>query len=318
MSAPDPFDSLLGSAPEFETQIRAARLVAASDASVLLLGESGTGKELLARALHALSPRANGPFVAINCAALPGELAESELFGHRRGAFTGADRDHPGYARLAAGGTLFLDEAGDLPLPLQSKLLRFLELGECQGVGELSPTRVDVRIIAATHQDLHRAVAEGRFRRDLFYRLHVVPLELPPLRQRGEDVLLLARRFLAEFAEHHGRPLAVFGRRAERALLRHDWPGNVRELRNLCERLSILLPGRVIEPENLPPELRGEAQAQSSFALPAGGIRLDDLEQDMIRQALDRSHGNKSRAARLLGISRDTLLYRLKKYAIEG
>ncbi|MDD3517217.1 MAG: sigma 54-interacting transcriptional regulator [Chromatiales bacterium] len=318
MSAPDPFDSLLGSAPEFETQIRAARLVAASDASVLLLGESGTGKELLARALHALSSRANGPFVAINCAALPGELAESELFGHRRGAFTGADRDHPGYARLAAGGTLFLDEAGDLPLPLQSKLLRFLELGECQGVGELSPTRVDVRIIAATHQDLHRAVAEGRFRRDLFYRLHVVPLELPPLRQRGEDVLLLARRFLAEFAEHHGRPLAVFGRRAERALLRHDWPGNVRELRNLCERLSILLPGRVIEPENLPPELRGEAQAQSSFALPAGGIRLDDLEQDMIRQALDRSHGNKSRAARLLGISRDTLLYRLKKYAIEG
>lgn len=317
MPQSDPFDSLLGSAPEFETQLRAARLVAASDAPVLLLGESGTGKELLARALHALSPRAVGPFVAINCAALPAELAESELFGHRRGAFTGADRDHPGYARLAAGGTLFLDEVGDLPLPMQSKLLRFLELGECQGVGEACPTRVDVRIIAATHQDLHRAVADGRFRRDLFYRLHVVPLELPPLRRRGDDVLLLARRFLGEFAERHGRPQAVLGRRAERALLRHDWPGNVRELRNLCERLSILLPGRVIEPENLPVEIRGGMPAGSGFALPAGGIRLDDLEQDMIRQALDRTRGNKSRAARLLGISRDTLLYRLKKYAIE-
>jgi len=322
MSAPDPFDSLLGSAPEFETQIRAARLVAASDASVLLLGESGTGKELLARALHALSPRANGPFVAINCAALPGELAESELFGHRRGAFTGADRDHPGYARLAAGGTLFLDEAGDLPLPLQSKLLRFLELGECQGVGELSPTRVDVRIIAATHQDLHRAVAEGRFRRDLFYRLHVVPLELPPLRARTGDLALLLQHLTSTLARQHGLEPPRYHADALKAMERHSWPGNVRELRNFCERMLVLFNGRTVHLENLPREIRSPSSQQAAsadrFTLPEQGIRLDDLEVHMIRQALEKTLGNRSRAARLLGLTRDTLLYRMKKYAIEG
>ena len=316
-------ETMLGQSPELEAVLRAAQLVAKADCTVLILGESGTGKEELARMLHRLSPRSGGPFVAVNCGALPAELAESELFGHRRGAFTGADRDHPGFVGAAEGGTLFLDEIGDLPLALQPKLLRFLEHGERQPLGDPHPRPADVRVLAATHRDLHAACDQGSFRRDLFYRLHVVPLELPPLRLRGNDVLLLAEHFLAESAQTHQTPAPSLTRSARRALLTHPWPGNVRELRHLCERVVLLLPGQSLGPENLgfahrTPTQHPPPEPGSLMRLPADGLELEALEHDLLRQAMDRTRGCKARAARLLGLSRNTLLYRLKKHAIEG
>lgn len=315
-------DRMLGHSPELLAVLRAVQLIAKSDCPVLVLGESGTGKEVLARELHDGSNRAKGPFVAVNCGALPQELAESLLFGHRRGAFTGADRDHPGFVGAADGGTLFLDEIGDLPQALQPKLLRFLESGERQAIGEICPRKVDVRIVAATHRDLYQAVTDGSFRRDLFYRLHVVPLELPPLRLRGGDVVMLAERFLAELSKsYHSTPVRL-SRSARAALQAHDWPGNVRELRNLCERLTLLLPGQELGAENLLLALRPTAgltdasRAGTLMELPPEGIRLAALEYDLLRQALDRARGSKTRAARLLGLSRDTFLYRMKKHAI--
>ncbi|AGA32189.1 sigma54 specific transcriptional regulator, Fis family [Thioalkalivibrio nitratireducens DSM 14787] len=315
---------ILGESPELQAVLRAAQLVAKADCPVLILGESGTGKEELARRLHRFSPRADGPFVAVNCGALPAELAESELFGHRRGAFTGADRDHPGFVGAAEGGTLFLDEIGDLPLPLQPKLLRFLERGERQALGESRARTANVRVLAATHRDLHDAADQGLFRRDLFYRLHVVPLELPPLRLRGSDVLLLADHFLAEFARAHDASAPRLNRAARQALRSHSWPGNVRELRHLCERLVLLLPGQLLGPENLglragqaaPADRRGTPSGL--VELPVEGLEFEALEHDLLRQAMERARGCKARAARLLGLSRNTLLYRLKKHAIEG
>ena len=316
-NTPLAFSNLIGESPEFQALLRSAQIVAATDVSVLVQGETGTGKELLARAIHESSPRAGAPFVAINCAALPEGLAESQLFGHRRGAFTDARSDHPGYIRSAGGGTLFLDEVGELSLNTQARLLRFLELGEVQGVGEHSARRVDVRVIAATNRDLRSLVEEGRFRQDLYYRLDVVPLTLPPLRERPADIAPLAEHFTACFARQHGLERPRFSDASARRLKRYGWPGNIRELRNLCERLCVLLPGKTLEPANLPADILEQAPtAGARFRLPPGGIRLDELEIDMIRQALAHAQGNKSRAARLLGLSRDTLLYRLKKYAI--
>lgn len=319
MHAVSAFDELLlGESPEFRSLIHSAQVVAATDVTVLLLGESGTGKELLASAIHREGLRKNGPFIAINCAALPEGLAESELFGHRRGAFTGAVKDHAGRIRAAHGGTLFLDEVGELPLMVQAKLLRFLESGELQAVGDTATERAEVRIIAATHHDLHQRVQEGLFRADLFYRLNVVPLSLPSLRERGSDILLLLDSLTERMAHQHGLHAPIFEARARRALLNYDWPGNVREVRNFAERMVILFPGRKVEMENLPAEFRTPRASTSgaSFVLPDKGIQLEELEQDMIRQALSKTHGNRSRAARLLGLTRDTLLYRLKKYAI--
>lgn len=297
----------------------AARVVAATDVTTLILGESGTGKEGLARAIHDDSPRVTRPFVSVNCAALPEGLAESLLFGHRKGAFTHATGDHVGHIRAASGGTLFLDEVGELPLALQAKLLRFLESGEVLPVGESAPQQVDVRIIAATHRNLRSAVAQGHFREDLFYRLHVVPLQLPALRERSSDVPALLSHFMQHLAMQHGLTLSRFSDASTQLLRRYSWPGNVRELRNLCERLAILLPGRTIEPENLPPEyLAGQlAPHAQEFRLPDDGLVLADLERDLITQALARTAGNRSRAARLLGLTRDTLLYRLKKFALD-
>ncbi|QSA98840.1 sigma-54-dependent Fis family transcriptional regulator [Methylococcus sp. EFPC2] len=311
------FESMIGQSPNFEALLRSARMVAATDVTVLVVGETGTGKEVLANALQQYSPRVDKPFITLNCAALPEAIAESELFGHRRGAFTGAVANQVGRLPAADGGTLFLDEVDSLPLPLQAKLLRFLETGEIQPVGDTQTQNVNVRIIAATNASLEEKIARGEFRKDLYYRLNVVPLVIPPLRERMCDIQLLLTHFIKRFASEHGLPVSSFGKTALSRLQAYPWPGNVRELRNLCERLSILLAGRVIEESNLPSEIVSLAPAEKPlFALPEFGIDLEKVEMDLIRQALVRTNGNRSRSARLLGISRDTLLYRMQKYGI--
>lgn len=309
--------NMLGNSPEFRAVTRSAQIVAATDVTVLILGESGTGKELLARGLHQESRRSEGPFVAINAAALPDSLAESELFGHRKGSFTGADNDKPGRIRAADGGTLFLDEVGELPLNIQAKLLRFIECGECQSIGETAPRKVNTRIIAATNRDLYAQVKKGLFREDLYYRLNVVPLELPPLRQRGGDLEPLLGALTRQAATQFSLEPPIYSAETVDALKRYKWPGNIRELRNFCERMVVLFSGRMVGPCNLPQEIQqSDSRIDSIFTLPDSGIRLDELEKQMIRQALAKAQGNRSRAARLLGLTRDTLLYRIKKYAL--
>jgi len=309
----------VGESPEFQMVSRAAGIVAGTDTTVLVLGESGTGKELLARQLHDNSPRRRGPWVAVNCAALPTELTEAELFGYRKGAFTGAECDSGGYVHQADGGTLFLDEIAEMPLAGQSKLLRFLEQGECQRLGASRPERLNVRVIAATHQDLGTLVAQGRFRSDLFYRLNIVPLELPPLRERTGDVRLLAERFLTELAQSHGVEPPALASSALRRLRRYSWPGNVRELRNLIERCVIFMAGQSVEAADLPDAWFNEVQVpepELPVSLPPEGVDLAEVEVSLIRQALQRVDGNRTHAARLLGLTRDTLLYRLRKYEL--
>jgi transcriptional regulator with PAS, ATPase and Fis domain len=311
------FSKLIGQAPNFESMLRSARMVSATDVTVLIIGETGTGKELLAHALWKHSPRAERPFVAINCAALPESLAESELFGHKKGSFTGATGNQLGKLQAADGGTVFLDELDSLALPLQAKLLRFLETGELQPVGETTTQRVDVRIIAATNANLQERIMRGEFRRDLYYRLNVVPLEIPPLRERIGDVQVLLTHFINQFTQDHDLPRVSISKCALNRLNAYSWPGNVRELRNVCERLCILLAGRIIDENNLPPEIVSRLSDQKpQFYLPERGINLEQLEIDLIRQALDRTRGNRSRSAKLLGISRDTLMYRMQKYGI--
>lgn len=315
----DHFSSIIGQSPALEAMIRSARMVAATDVTVLIKGETGTGKEVLASAIQKDSPRANKPFVTLNCAALPEGLVESEIFGHKKGAFTGAISDKQGLFQAADGGTLFLDEINSLPLSIQSKLLRFLESGECLPVGGTKPYQVNVRVIAATNSDLTKQIESGEFRRDLYFRLNVVPLELPSLHERSEDIEILAKHFFQHFSELHSLQAPTFSKHAVKVLRSYKWPGNIRELRNLCERLSILLAGRVIEPENLPHEFtqnREVIAATSEFKLPETGLQLDALEANMIHQALTRTNGNRSKSARLLGISRDTLLYRIQKHGL--
>lgn len=312
------FSSIIGQSPALESLIRSARMVAAADVTVLIKGETGTGKEVLARAIQQESPRANKPFITLNCAALPEGIVESELFGHKKGSFTGAIANNAGLFQAADGGTLFLDEINSLPLSIQAKLLRFLESGECLAVGETKPHKVNVRIIAATNSDLSQQIERGEFRQDLYFRLNVIPLELPALHERSEDIEALAKHFMASFAQSHSLPAANFSRQAIKSLRSYKWPGNIRELRNLCERLSILLAGKLIEPENLPHEfaLNTESKTNSSFVLPQHGIHLDSLEAELIFQALTRTQGNRSKTARLLGISRDALLYRIQKHGL--
>jgi transcriptional regulator with PAS, ATPase and Fis domain len=311
------FEKLIGQSPNFEALLRSARMIAATDVTVLVVGETGTGKEVLAHALKEHSPRANKPFITLNCAALPEALAESELFGHRKGSFTGAVNGQTGRLQAADGGTVFLDEVDSLPMALQAKFLRFLETGEIQPVGETHTLNVDVRIIAATNANLQEKIARGEFRKDLYYRLNVVPIEIPPLRERMGDIQLLLQHFMMQFAGEHKLPEASFSKAALSRLATYSWPGNVRELRNVCERLSILLAGRTIDEGNLPLEIVNRVPSQKPvFDLPELGIDLEKVEMDLIRQALARTNGNRSRSARLLGISRDTLLYRMQKYGI--
>jgi DNA-binding NtrC family response regulator len=293
---------------------------------VLVTGESGTGKELVARALHAAGPRARRPFVALNCAALPAELAEAELFGHVRGAFTGAVHDRAGLFEAADGGTLFLDEIGDMPLGLQAKLLRVLEAGEVTRVGATRPVAVDVRVVAATHRGLDALVAAGRFRDDLRYRVAVLTVELPPLRERREDVPALAAHFLAHFAERHAVPPRPLADDARRALLAHDWPGNVRELRNAIERALLLADGDAIAAADLPAEVRGstaplrpaEAAAADLPFVEARRRALDAFDRAFLAAALERHGGNVSAAARVLGLHRPSLQKLIARLGLRG
>ena len=310
------FKSIIGQSPALDSLIRSARMVAATDVTVLLKGETGTGKEVFANAIQKESNRANKAYITLNCAALPESLIESELFGHRKGSFTGATHNTQGLFQAADGGTLFLDEINSLPVSIQAKLLRFLESGECLAVGDIKPYNVDVRIIAATNSDLNKQVATGEFRQDLYYRLNVVPLELPPLAQRTDDLEHLIMHFLNMMAETHSIAPPNFSKQSLKVLKNYPWPGNIRELRNLCERLSILLAGKTIEPENLPHEFvtHSSLPKPADFTLPENGIQLDSLEADLIHQALSRTKGNRSKSAKLLGLSRDTLLYRMQKH----
>jgi transcriptional regulator with PAS, ATPase and Fis domain len=312
------FKSIISQSPALDSLIRSARMVSATDVTVLLKGETGTGKEVFANAIQKESARAGKAFITLNCAALPESLIESELFGHRKGAFTGANANKQGLLQAADGGTLFLDEINSLPVSIQAKLLRFLESGECLAVGDIKPYNVDVRIIAATNTDLNKQVAAGGFRQDLYYRLNVVPLELPPLSQRTEDIEHLIAHFLTIMAKTHSINPPNFSKRAIKVLKDYSWPGNIRELRNLCERLSILLAGRTIEPENLPYEFVNHSAAPKTadFTLPENGVQLDSLEANLIHQALNRTNGNRSKSAKLLGVSRDTLLYRMQKHGL--
>ncbi len=283
---------------------RAARAIPHAGVTVLVTGETGTGKELVARAIHYNGPRREGPFIDINCAALPEHLLESDLFGHEKGAFTDASAAKPGLFEMAQGGTIFLDEIGHLALPLQGKLLRALQERSIRRVGGVRAIPIDVRVIAATHVHLEQAVKAGQFREDLYYRLNVLPIALPPLRQRREDILPLARHFLARFSVEYGVANAAFSARAERALLARDWPGNVRELRNLIERTVLLANQPLIDEADFEFELQG---APADGAHGAQSERLSDIVYDAVVRAVEACGGNKSASARRLGISRTRL-----------
>jgi two-component system, NtrC family, response regulator AtoC len=289
--------------------------VAPSPAVVLIQGETGSGKELVARAVHEASGR--GPFVAINCGAIPANLLESELFGHAKGAFTGADRDRAGLFEEAHGGTLFLDEIAELPILLQSKLLRVLQFGELRRLGDVKEQKVDVRVIAATHQDLQLAGQEGRFRQDLYYRINVLRLEVPPLREHAGDIPLLAERFLAEVGKREGKPPLRLPPETVKAMMAYPWPGNVRELQNVIERAAILASGPVLGLDDLPPEIRMIAPGKSTtYTLIGQDVTVADLERQHILAVLDQVGGNRTKAAELLGIPRRTLYRRLEEYGI--
>jgi two-component system response regulator AtoC len=316
-------DNLVGRSEAMADVLRQVRKVAPAKATVLLTGESGTGKELVARAIHDLGPRASFPFVAVNCGAIPAHLIESELFGHVKGAFTDASRDKKGLVAEADGGTLFLDEIGELPVALQVKLLRFLQEEELRRVGDVRSERVDVRVIAATARDLSAAVSSGDFREDLFYRLNVVAIRLPPLRERPGDVEDLARHFLARFARlRSGTPLTGIAPDAMEALKAWRWPGNVRELEHAIERAVVLAEGPDVLEEDLPDIVRNRSGATAPVELPDGNLALDRakrlVEDRLIRAALAKTGGNRTRAAELLAISYRALLYKIKEYGIDA
>ena len=288
-----------------------------STVNVLVRGESGTGKGLIARAIHARGPRRTQPFMSVNCTSLPDNLVESELFGHEAGAYTDARELKRGLFEIAHRGTIFLDEIGDMPKSMQAKLLHFLETHEFRRVGGTRNIEVDVHVLTATNRDLEEAVAKGDFREDLFYRLNVLPVTIPPLRERPEDIAPLAAHFVESLCRDLGQPVREVTSDVLQALDHYPWPGNARELENVLERVLLMEDDSVIRMEHLPSEFHGRLPVRGkSFVLPAAGFVLDDVERDFICQALDRADGNKTRAARLLGLSRDTLRYRLEKYGI--
>ncbi|MGH7595047.1 MAG: sigma-54-dependent transcriptional regulator [bacterium] len=295
------------------------QMVGKEDATILLEGETGTGKELVARALHAASPRASGPFVAINCGAIPKELMESELFGHQRGAFTGAQKDQLGKFQLAHRGTLLLDEISELTAEAQTKLLRAVEELEFYPVGGAEMARVDVRIIASTNRNLREMVERKQFRDDLFFRLNVYAMALPPLRERGNDILILAQHFIAHFNQKFGKSFQTISPEAQEFLLEYSWPGNVRELRNLIERIILSKEGAAITKEHLRilTSAAPAAPPETSFLLPDNGLDFEEVEKNLIAQALQKAKWNKTRAAKLLNLSSPTFSYRLEKYGLK-
>jgi transcriptional regulator with GAF, ATPase, and Fis domain len=310
------FSGVLGTSPRIREIFDLLSMVAPSEATVLLLGETGTGKELVAQAIHRNSPRAAGPFVVVNCAALPETLLESELFGHERGAFTGATNRKEGRFVLAHHGTLFLDEVGELSLPIQAKILRVLQAREFEPLGGTHTVRVDVRIITATNRDLEKMVREGRFRDDLFYRLNVFPVMLPPLRERPEDLPALAAFFLKKFCEKNRRESITLAPEVLEALRHYPWPGNIRELENVMERAVILCRGTVITLENLPPAV----QQRGGFSGGSEGqeLELPELERQLISRTLERVAGQRQQAAEILGISLDELNLKIRSYRLDG
>jgi DNA-binding NtrC family response regulator len=319
-------EGMIGDTAEMQSIYDKVRLISPTKANVLVLGESGTGKEVLAKAIHAASPRARKPFVAVHCAALPEALLESELFGHERGAFTGAVSRRQGRFELADGGTILLDEIGEVPLSMQVKLLRVLEAREIQRVGGTDTVAVDVRIIAATNRDLAEEVAEGRFREDLYFRLNVVSLTLPPLRHRRGDVPTLVRHFLADFARENGREIPSITKDALDVLQGYHWPGNVRELRNVIENTFVFLRGNTVDVDNLPSAVvKRKAEASSpeqtggdsmvKFPL---GLPLEEVETEYLKQTLELCDGNRTKAADVLKISRRTLQRRIKELGLES
>jgi len=317
-------DQIIGKSAPIQNVIQLIEKIADTDSTVLITGESGTGKELVAKNIHSHSSRAKKPFVPLNCAAIPKEILESELFGHEKGAFTGAINTRIGRFELANHGTLFLDEIGELAPALQVKLLRVLQEREFERVGGIKTLKVDVRIIAATNRNLEKAVEEGTFREDLYYRLNVIPLRLPPLRKMREDIPLMVKHFITHMSRRKGKDAPTISDEAMQCLSRYQWPGNVRELENLVERMLILKEGEIVSPNDLPERLVERRQVQrvanAVQVLSRDGVdlnmMLDEIENNMIVQALELSKGVKSKAASLLGLNRTTLIEKMKKKAI--
>ncbi len=312
------FENILGRSKALLTVLDLAARASGTDSTVLVRGETGTGKELLAKAIHFNSRRRERPFVTINCGAIPKDLLESELFGHVKGSFTGAVAHKRGRIELADGGTLFLDEIGELPVELQVKMLRLIQQGEIEKVGATEPNTVDVRTIAATHRNLLAMAEDGAFREDLYYRLAVIELELPPLRDRPEDIPELVEQFFARAKEKHGREALTLPPALIPYFAAYRWPGNVRQLENVVERLVVLARGDEVSVEDLPDFLRVERPAREALhlELPPQGISLEAVERELIERALEKFEGNQTQAARYLDISRKTLIYRMEKYGI--
>ncbi len=318
------FDRIIGNSPAMQQVFSRMERIVHTDSTILILGDSGTGKELVAKAIHFNGPRREKPFVAINCGAIPAELLESELFGHTRGSFTGAIADKPGKFEVANGGTIFLDEIGTMPMPLQMKLLRVLQEHEVERVGSSKKIKLNVRVISATNANLEDEVKQGAFREDLYYRLNVIPILLPPLRERREDIALLARHFLQKSCRELKRPLISVSPAAMQAMEAYDWPGNVREMENVIERTVALTDGEIIERRDLPPGIGDEEEAHPGLLCPRvteEGVDLvriiEEIERRMITEALQLSGGVKARAAGLLGINRTTLVEKIKRFAPE-
>ena len=312
------FENIITQSRKMRNVLDVVAQVARRDSTVLLTGESGTGKELVAKAIHQNSLRAGKPFVTVNCGALPENLAESELFGHRKGSFTGATSDRAGKFEAANEGTVFLDEVGELSLPLQVKLLRVVQEREVDKIGSPHPVKVNVRIVAASNRNLKNLVEDSEFREDLFYRLSVVTIELPPLRDRRDDIPLLIQHFLKQYAARYGVPAFSLSGNAMEKLIQYNWPGNVRELQNVIERLAVLTKNSVLQVDDLPEEVRrAESRVASiSLKLPEEGIDLEEVEKEILLQALEKHGWNQTHAAKYLNISRKTLIYRMEKYAL--
>jgi len=313
------FEGIIGNHPRMKKIFDQLRQVAPTSATVLIYGESGTGKELIAKAIHNNSPRRNAPFAPLNCAALAENLLESELFGHEKGAFTGAVSRRIGRFEYADGGTLFLDEVGSMPMPLQAKLLRALEGGEITRLGNNEPIRVNVRLLAATNQDLAAMVEEGTFRKDLYFRLKVVAINLPPLRERKDDIPLLVDAFIRELSEKHGKKIEGIDPKALDALMRYDWPGNVRELRNWLESMIVVARGNILTIEDFPDtfSLQDEEPPSAAGAPSLAGMSLAEAERELIANTLKAVNGNREEAARILGIGERTLYRKLNRYGLK-